>query len=255
MDLEELRIAEFSTLLVNGRNSRAVADRGSRAAAVYLARATRSEDDNISRERNDLIGVHVLGNDTTADTVFVLDDLDEFPELVLLDAALDFPATDLLIKSIEELLTRRGTGKHRALVLLAAEVTEIQHTFCRTRERHAHAVEHLDELRSCLDHAFDCELVSEEVAAVNRIIEMLIDGIMLTLRIHAGIDAALGTERMGTLYRAIGKEVYFSAALADLQRSHEPERPPPTTIILFSGFLAIDILLFLHSVSWSYMTK
>ena len=221
MDLEELRVAELCALLVNGGNRGAVADRGSRAAAIDLARAARCEDDDVSRERDDLHGVHVLCDDAAADAVLVLDDADEFPELILLDAALDFPAADLLVESIEELLARRGARKARALVLLAAEVAEVEDAFCRARERHAHAVEHLDELRSCFDHALDSELVREEVAAVDRVIEMLVDGVMLALRVHAGIDAALGAEGMRTLDRAIGEQVYLAAAFADFQRRHE----------------------------------
>ena len=255
MDLEEFRVAELSALLVNSGNSRTVADRRSRAAAVYLARAARCEDDNVSRERDDLVGVHVLRDDTAADALFVLDDLDEFPELILLDAALYFPTANLLVESVEELLARRGASEDRALVLLAAEVTEVENAFSRARERHAHAVEHLDELRCSFDHALDSELVSEEVAAVDRIIEVLVDRVMLTLRVHAGVDAALCTEGVGTLDRAVREEVNLAAAFADLQRSHEAREAAAYDNNLIFWFLSHLYSPFLTQRIGSYMTK
>ena len=221
MDLQELGVAELRTLLIDGGDGGAVADRRRRAAAVDLARAARREDDDVSGERDDLHRVHVLRDDAAADAVLVLDDADELPELVLFHAALDFPAADLLVERVEELLARRGAGEAGALVLLAAEVAEVENALRRARERHAHAVEHLDELRRGLDHALDSELVGEEVAAVDRVIEMLVDGIMLALRVHAGVDAALGAEGVGALDGAVGEEVYLAAALANLERRHE----------------------------------
>ena len=40
------------------------------------------------------------------------------------------------------------------------------------------------------------ELIGQEVAAIYRIVEVLVDGIMLALRIHAGVDAALRAQGM-----------------------------------------------------------
>ena len=221
MDLDELRVADVCALLVDSGNSRAVADRRSRAASEHLAGAARREDDDIGGERLDLHRVHVLRDDAAADAVLVFDDADEFPELVLLDAALDFPAANLLVERVEKLLPRRRAGEAGALVLLSAEVAEVEVAFWRARKGNAHAVEHLDELRSCLDHALDRDLVREEVAAVDRIIEMLINAVMLALRVHAGVDAALRAQRMGALDRAVGKQVDFAAELTDLDGRHE----------------------------------
>ena len=160
MNLQEFGVTDFCALLVNSGYGRTIADGGSRAAAIYLTGAAGSKDYHISGESHDFVGVHVLRNDTTANAVFILDDFDEFPEFIFLDAALNFPAANLLVESIEELLTRGGAGKYGTLVLLAAEVTEVKHTFRRTRERHAHAVKHLDQLRSCFNHALNSQLVS-----------------------------------------------------------------------------------------------
>ena len=50
---------------------------------------------------------------------------------------------------------------------------------------------------------------------------MLVNRVMLALEIHAGIDAALGAQGMGTLHRAIREEVNLAAALKDFQSSHK----------------------------------
>ena len=218
MNLNELRVADMCALLIGGGNRRAVADRRCRAAAEHLAGAARSEHDHVSRECLDLIRVHVLCNNAADDAVLVLDRTDVFPELILRDLALDLPTTHLLIQCVEELLAGRRASKHGALVLLSAEVAQIQHALSRTRKRNAHAVKHLDQLRCCLNHALNGELVSEEVAAVDRIVKVLVDTVMLALGVHAGVHAALCAERMRTLHRAIGKEVDRTAALTDLHR-------------------------------------
>ena len=224
MNLQEFGVADFCALLVNSGYSGTIADSGRRAAAIYLARAASSQNYYVSRESHDFVGVHVLGNDTTANAVFVLDDFDEFPELIFLNAAFNFPTANLLVESVEELLARRGTGKYGTFVLLATEVTEVKHAFRRTGERHAHAVKHVHEFRSCLNHAFNSQLVSQEVTAVYRVIEMFIDGVMLTLGVHAGIHAALCTQGMGAFNRAIREEVNLTAVFTDFQRSHEARK-------------------------------
>ena len=97
MDLDELRVSQMGAVLVDGGHGGAVADGGSRAAPEDLARAAGGQDDHISREGNNLVGIHILGNDAAHNAILVLDDLDELPELVLLHAALNFPAAHLLI--------------------------------------------------------------------------------------------------------------------------------------------------------------
>jgi hypothetical protein len=203
MNLNELRVSNLCALLINCRNCRTITNSGSGATAKYLTRATGCKNNNISLESLDFHGVHALSNDTTANTVLILEDLYEFPELVLGYATLNFPATNLLVKSIEELLTSGGTGKASTLVLLATEVTEVKNAFWSTGERYTHTIKHLNELWSCLNHALNSQLVSQEVTTVYGVIEMLIDGIVLTLGIHAGINTTLCTEGVRTLYWAV----------------------------------------------------
>ena len=107
-------------------------------------------------------------------------------------------------------------------MLLPAEIPKIQNALRRACERHAHAIQHFDDLRRGLDHALHGHLVRQEVATVHRIVEMLVDAVMLALRVHAGVDAALGAEGVGALHRAVGKQIHLAAGLADLDRSKEP---------------------------------
>ena len=203
MNLNKLRVCNLRTLLVNCRNCRTVTDCGSGATAEYLARTTSCQNNYISWECLNFHGIHALSNDTTADTILVLNNLDEFPELILVYAALNFPTANLLVESVEELLTSSGTSKASTLIFLTTEVTEVKNTFRGTGERYTHAVEHLYELWSSLNHALYSQLVCQEVTTVYSVIKMLINGIVLTLGVHAGIDTTLGTEGMRTLYWAV----------------------------------------------------
>ena len=90
-------------------------------------------------------------------------------------------------------------------MFLPAEISKVKHAFSRPRERHAHAVEHLNQLRRGFNHALDGDLVSQKVAAVNRVVEMLVNAVVFALGIHTGVDAALRAERMRTLNRAVRK--------------------------------------------------
>ena len=51
--------------------------------------------------------------------------------------------------------------------------------FGRAVERHAHAVEHVDDARRRVGHALDGRLVGEEVAAVGRLFEVHLRGCRL----------------------------------------------------------------------------
>ena len=78
---------------------------------------------------------------------------------------------------------------------------------------------------------------------------------MLTLRVHAGVDAALSTEGVGTLDRAVREEVNLAAAFADLQRSHEAREAAAYDNNLIFWFLSHLYSPFLTQRIGSYMTK
>src|SRR5712691_6864959 len=108
----------------------------------------------------------------------------------LLHLACGFIAPHLFIERIEQLLTRRCSGKGSAMVKCPAKTTEVEQAFGSAIERHAHAIEQINNGRRCLAHRSNRRLVGEEVAAVNGVIEMLPGGIALAFEIFGSVNAA-----------------------------------------------------------------
>ena len=64
-------------------------------------------------------------------------------------------------------------------------------------------------------------LVGEEVAAVDRVVEVDLGRVALALRVHGAVDAALRADRVGALHRHEREEVDRDARLAELDRRHQ----------------------------------
>src|SRR3981081_2821586 len=109
--------------------------------------------------------------DTAADAASVEHGRKKLPVLVLLYLAFGFVAADLLVERVEKLLAGGCSGKRGALVEWAAEAAEIEQTFGRAIEGKAHAVEQIDDARSCVAHGLNRRLVGEKVASVDRVVE------------------------------------------------------------------------------------
>ena len=105
--------------------------------------------------------------------------------LVLLYFAFRFIAPNLLVERIEELLPGCRSCKRGAVVERSAEAAEVQQSFRRAIERHAHAIEQVDDPGRRVAHRFHRRLVGEKVAAVDRVVEMLPGGVAFALEILA----------------------------------------------------------------------
>ena len=68
------------------------------------------------------------------------------------------------------------------LIQRPAEAAEIQQSFGRAIERHAHAIEQVDDSRRRVAHLLHRRLVGEKVAAVDRVVKVLPGGIALALQ-------------------------------------------------------------------------
>ena len=121
----------------------------------------------------------------THDAVVVEHGREEVPELELADHLLAgdrdavlvldvdrLVAAHLLVERVEELLAGGRAGEGGAVEERAAEAAEVEQPLGRAVERHAHAVEHVDDARRRVGHALDGRLVGEEVAAVGRLFEV-----------------------------------------------------------------------------------
>jgi hypothetical protein len=73
----------------------------------------------------------------------------------------------------------------------AAKTAEVEQSFARARERHSHAIEQVDDRGRHLAHGFGRWLIGEEVAAVDRVVEVQPGRITFALGVDCAVDAAL----------------------------------------------------------------
>ena len=116
-----------------------------------------------------------------------------------------FPAADLLVEGVEQLLAGGGPGEGRAVVERAAEAALVAKAFGRAVEGHAQAVHQVDDPRGPVGHFLDRRLVLQEVAAVDRVVEVLpLVVAELPGEVVDAVDAALGADAVRALDRQRG---------------------------------------------------
>ena len=134
-------------------------------------------------------------------------------------------APHLLVEGIEELLARGRARVCGAVDLGAAETAEIQQAFRRTVEHHAHAVVEIDDRGGGLGHLLDRRLVRQEVAAVDRIVQVDRRRIPLALGVDRPVDTPLRADRMAAAHADQAEQVDRVPLLGDPDRRHEPRQP------------------------------
>ena len=141
---------------------------------------------------------------------------------MLLDQPFDFPASDLLVQSIEKLLTGGGSSKRSPLVKGPAKASAIDVTFGGSIEGNAQAIHQDDDLRGPVGHLFDRRLVWKEVTAVDRIVEVIPLVVpLLTGLIVDAIDTPLGTDAVGTLHWGQAQKIDRNAQFSEFHRRRE----------------------------------
>src|SRR5437588_13111506 len=100
----------------------------------------------------------------------------------------------------------------------AAEASEVEKTFGRAREGDAHSVEEVYDRGGHLAHLLDGRLAGEEVAAVDRVVEVLPGRVALAFGVDRAVDAALRTDRVRALDGHDREEFDRVPALRDLHR-------------------------------------
>jgi hypothetical protein len=194
VDLDHLGIAVVDALLVADRDGGAGVDDRVRALAEDHAVASGRDNYGVGGEGLDLHRAQVLGGDAAAHAVLVLDDAEELPAFVLLDQVPDFPAPDLLVQGVQELLAGGRSGVGGAVLEGSAESAEAKEPFAGPVERHAHAVEEIDDRGGSLGHAHDRRLVVQEVASRDGVFEVEVGRIALAAQVHRAVDSALGAD-------------------------------------------------------------
>ena len=194
--LDELAITENRSLLIGDRSGRAGRDGTVGAATEHHAETAGRQDHRIGGEGFHPHIVHVLGHDAATLAVIVENQADKFPLFKFLDQFLLFVAPHLLIQYVQQLLTGTGAGERGPGMFGAAEGTQVEQSFRRTGEHHAHPVQQVNQAGRCIAHRLDRRLIGQEVAAQHRILEMLPGRVVLPLGVESAVDAALGAGRM-----------------------------------------------------------
>src|SRR5580704_5774476 len=216
MNLDELAIAVETSLLIEGRLRRAGADHRVGGLAKNRPVAAGRDDYCVGGKSTYFHGAQIHGTDAAADFVGIEHGREKFPVLVLLHFAFGLITAYLLIERVEKLLSGSGSGKSGAVIERAAEAAKIEQAFGSTIKRHAHAIEQINNSRRGFAHRFYGRLIGKEVAAINRVVEVLPGGIALAFQILGRVDAALGAYRVRTLYRDDGKQIHLPTHLRDL---------------------------------------
>ncbi len=122
---------------------------------------------------------------------------EEFPVFKLLNQAFAFPAANLFIKGVKELLPGGGAGKGRTLEHGATEAALVTQAFGRAIEGDSHAVKQVNNLGTPVAHFLDGWLMLKEVAAVDGVVQVEIFGIALLAGQRVdGINATLRADAM-----------------------------------------------------------
>src|SRR6266446_1609307 len=221
MNLNELAVRVVTALLIERGLCRSGAHNRVGGLAEDGANAAGCDDDGIGREGAHFHRSQIHRADAAANAVRVEHGRKKLPVLVLLYLAFGFVTADLLVESIEKLLAGGCSGERGAIIERASKAAKIEQTFGRAIEWNAHAVEKIDNAGSSVAHGFDRRLVGEEVASVDRVVEMLPGGIAFAFQVLGGVDASLRANRVRTLYGDDGKQINLAAHLGDLDNGGE----------------------------------
>src|SRR5262249_7108142 len=112
-------------------------------------------------------------------------------------------------------------GKCGAVIERAAKAAIVEQPFRCAIEGDAHAVEKIDDSGSSVAHALDEGLVGKEIAAIDRVIEVLRGGVAFTLLIFRGVDATLRPARVRTLHRHNRKQLDGTTRFGHLDGGHQ----------------------------------
>ena len=115
----------------------------------------------------------------------------KLPALVLLYLAFGLVPPHLLVERVKQLLPSGSACKRCAVVERSAKAAKIQQPFWRAIERHAHAIKQIDNRRRGLAHRLHRRLVRQKIAAVNRVVKVLVGGVAFALQILGSVNAAL----------------------------------------------------------------
>ena len=110
------------------------------------------------------------------------------------------------------------------MVQRAAEPAEVEEPFVGAIEGNPHAVEQVDDLRGGVAHPLHRRLLGEEVAALERVLDVDVGVVAFPFGVHGAVDSALRANGMTSLHRHDREHVDVFACLGELDDRHEPRQ-------------------------------
>lgn len=112
-----------------------------------------------------------------------------------------------LVDADQQLLTRLALGVEGALHLDATERTVVEQAAVLAGEGNAHGDALVDDVGAHVGQPVDVGLAGSVVAALDRVIEQPVDGVVVVLVVLGSVDAALGRNRVRTTRAVLVAEV------------------------------------------------
>ena len=173
MHLDELAVGIAHAGLKGPAGSAAGAGQRVGGTSEQQTASADRQDQGVGRKCADPHGHHILAHAPAAAALFVEDRAQEIPMFILANLAGHFPAANLLVEGVEELLPGRRSGKGRAAIEGAAEAALVAEALGRAVESNAEAIHEVDDPRRPIGHFLHGWLVLQEIAAVDGIFEVL----------------------------------------------------------------------------------
>ena len=146
MNLNKLAVRVPCTLLITSRDGTAGTGHRIRRFAEDQPGPAGRHDHGIGRKRFQLKRLQVHRDQAAANLMIVEHERKHLPAFVFCDLSVDFPFADLLVECVQKLLAGRCTGKCRSVMQRSAKTAKIHQAFFRSRKRHAHSIEQIDDL-------------------------------------------------------------------------------------------------------------
>ena len=190
MDLREAGVAEVGALAVRTPDGGRVAAHRVGGQEEHVAVAAGGQDDRVGDEGLKLAGGHIAGDDA-ARLALVDDELDHLVAGVFLDGTGRDLALERLVGADQELLTCLATRVERTGHLHATEGAVVEEAAVLAGEGDALRDALVDDVGADLGEAVDVVLTSAVVAALDRVVEETVDGVVVVAVVLRGVDTTL----------------------------------------------------------------
>ena len=190
MDLREAGVAEVGALAVRTPDGGRVAAHRVGGQEEHVAVAAGRQDDRVSDEGLELAGGHVAGDDA-ARLALIDDQLDHLVTRVLGDGTRGDLTLECLVGADQELLAGLATRVERTGHLDTTEGAVIEETTVLAGEGDALRDALIDDVGADLGEAIDVVLAGAVVAALDRVVEETVDGVVVVAVVLRGVDTTL----------------------------------------------------------------